>query len=209
MTPLKKFLFDTPFAPDGRILEQSPQSLAVFTVEDMEAACATARHEATLAAREEMGSNATRQKAQALASLGASMRHALAQIDEAMEDLHRDAAELAFISASALAGKALESFGVANAKALLESALEDLKTAPQVRLRVSQSMMHTIGDELGVFSAELGATDRIEIVEDGRLSAGDIQLDFPGGGIARRRDDILAKIQLLLTDHSTLRSETP
>jgi flagellar biosynthesis/type III secretory pathway protein FliH len=201
MTQMKKFLFDTPFTPDGRILEQSPQTRCIYTLEDMEAACAQARQDALATAREEMGTNATRQKAQALASLGASMRHALAQIDEAMTVLHKDAAELALVAASAIAARALEGHGRLNATHVIESVLEDLKTAPQVRLRVNEHLMAAIREELTVFAAELGADDRIQIIPDPSLQPGDIRLDFPGGGVALRRADVIAKIQAIFADH--------
>lgn len=207
MSQPRKFLFETAFTADGEVLGASV-SQPSFSTEDLDTARAAGYQAGLERGRQDAQAIAARAQADSVSALGKALRAALANLDDTTAVLQQDATRLALAAARAIAGNALVRFGEANAAALLENALEDLRETPAARLRVHPDIAERMSVDINTIIEQHGLSTRLTLLADAAIEPGGARLDFAGGGYAISPSDLAMRISQLANAHSTKLEET-
>lgn len=204
MTPAKKFLFDTAFSADGRIVEASPDEALAITAAELENARAEGYAAGKADGRKDAAGFSARLHTEALTATNAALDELCTQLSARVAALEADATHLAHAIGRSIAGAALVHFGEANIKVMIAEAMEDLRTATEARLRAHPAVVTGLDQALTAHLERSGAKARLSIIADPTLTEGEAHLDFAGGAyrfepaaiaerIARQIDQMLAK----------------
>src|SRR5262245_44893606 len=129
MAAVRKYGFDTEFAPDGAIVKQAPKSLSP---EEIAAECTAAyergKHDAV--------AQAERQAAAALQALADAASAVLTRLDVESRSMREEAAHVALAASKKIAGVAIDGFGIERAQAAIEAAMDALRTQPRLIVKL-------------------------------------------------------------------------
>jgi flagellar assembly protein FliH len=188
---LKKFAFETVFAPDGQVLRDAAGTRNVYTREEVDAE-RTAAYEAgradetvqrLAAIAEELATIST-----ALASIGASYNADLTRLRDG-------AAELALAAARGIAGEALDAFGEVRVCAVVESVVAEALSAPRLVVKVGAAAAERLRPQIERIADDYGVTANLVVREDGALSPGDVSIDWGEGHVALSAGAAIAEIE--------------
>lgn len=195
MSAVRKYAFDTVFAPDGAILRDGKGFRTQYNSEEVEAERRTAFEEG----RREETARAEGEAASAAERLAASAAAILGRLNQECESLRREAAALAMAAARKAAGAALDAFGEERILAAVAETMDALRHAPRLIIRVptnSYSALRPRLEELARQSAYAGA---VVVREDPALAAADVTLEWAEGLIAFDQESLFARVDEIIT----------
>jgi flagellar assembly protein FliH len=214
MVAIRKFLFDTDFAPKhpappanqagepavkaeaDPVEEEAPPP--VFSEEDM----AMARHEGFAAGKQdgirEAADSMERQVAETLGEISGRLPDLFAAQRTAAEALQHDG--MAVIRA--LARKALprlaESNGLGEIEHLAALVLDRLRTEPRVVFTVNNCLADPVREKLAATARTKGYAGSIDVIGDAGITPGDCRIEWSQGGAERQAAAILDQMDTII-----------
>ncbi|MDO1558180.1 flagellar assembly protein FliH [Brevundimonas sp. 2R-24] len=122
--------------------------------------------------------------AQALADIAAATQAGLARMDQALDALRREAAELAVEAGRVLSGGALEQFPEAPVKAALDALHDELTAMPRLIVHVSADALERTAPVIEQAADEAGLSGRIVVRPDAGLAGAAFTFEWPDGRAA-------------------------
>lgn len=190
ISAVRKFSFETVFDIDGAIVREGDTFKTQFSKQELEAARAEAF--------EEGRRTSEREAAQALALLSQSMRALLERYEIDQRILREEAVAVALAAARKAADVALDSFGEDRVLAALDAAMETLRGAPRLVVRLEPGMIAGIKSRLEEAARLAGFDGALAVRADASIAAGDVILEWPEGAIAHDRAAAFARIDELV-----------
>ena len=182
MSP-SKFKFDTEFLDGGEQISLAvrARSRKMYTQEDIDQICAKARAEGM-----KVGEiRALEAVAQGTRDMADALCQAVARTNVEIEQVRREAAEIAFAVARKLAPMALEALPVADVELALRDAIHQAIGEPRIVLRASTSVLEALGSRIDEIAHEEGFEGRVIVAADPAIKGADCRIEWRGGGAER------------------------
>lgn len=191
MTQLRKFAFETEFAPDGAILRDAAKKI---TPEEIEAQSALAyqngRHDAV--------AQAEREAAAALQALADASSAILTRLDAESRAMREEAARVALIAARKIAGAALDAFGAERAAAAIEAAMDSLRHQPRLVVKLSPEAAEALRPRIAAMCETHAYAGAILVRPEPSMGAGEVSIDWSDGVVTLNSDEATQRINTLL-----------
>ena len=191
MTQLRKFAFDTEFAPDGAILHDAAKKI---TPEEIEAQSAQAyqngKHDAV--------AQAEREAAVALQALADASSAILTRLDAESRAMREEAARVALIAARKIAGAALDAFGAERAAAAIEAAMDSLRHQPRLVVKLSPEAAEALRPRIAAMCETHAYAGAILVRPEPNMGAGEVSIDWSDGVVTLKPDEAIQRINTLL-----------
>ena len=200
MTQIRKFAFDTEFAPDGAIMKAAPKSL---TQEEVAAARAADYERG----RQDALAHAERQSAAALQALADAASAVLTRLDAESQSMRCEAARIAFAAGHKIAGVALESFGAERAATAIEAAMDALRRQPRLLVKLSPEASETLKPRISEMCEAHAYAGAILVRAEPGMRAGEVTIDWSDGVIHLDPEEAAQRIHALID--AALASQTP
>ena len=195
MAQIRKYAFDTEFAPDGAIVRDgvtgarnrlTPQEVEI----ERASAYQTGQRDAQISAE--------RALAEATGALVDSAHRILVRLDAESARLRTEAAHVALAAARKLAGEALDQFGIARVEAAIDAALHALPHGPRLVIRVAPALVEPLRARIEALAAEHAHDGALLVRADEAAAPGDVSIDWADGVVTLSRADIAARIETLI-----------
>lgn len=170
MNAAKKFTFGTDFREGGR-----------RAVSDAD--LAAARAEGFAAGQEQGRREADAQMHGLLGHLVRSVERLLVEEDKRAFAIEEQAAQLALVTAQALAGAALDERPLARIEKALRDCLGHARFAPHLVVRVHESVVETMESMLAGLARETGFAGRLVVLGQPDIAPGDGRIEWADGGM--------------------------
>jgi flagellar assembly protein FliH len=191
MAAVRKYGFDTEFAPDGAILKEAPKQLSP---EEIAAECAAAyergKHDAV--------AQAERQSAAALQALADAASAVLTRLDAESRAMREEAARVALGASKKIAGLAIEGFGIDRAQAAVEAAMDALRTQPRLVVKLPPQIAEELKPRIAAMCETHAYAGAILVRAEPTLRAGEVIIDWADGVISMSPEDAAARINELV-----------
>lgn len=187
MTTIRKFAFDTEFAPDGAVLREAPKK---FTAEDVAAECAKAYERGA----QDSVARSERETAAALQMLADAASALLTRLDAESRAMRAEAARLALTTARKIADAALESYGVERAASAIEAAMDMLRHQPRLVVKLSPEAAEKLGPRIQAMSEAHAYAGAVLVRSQPGLSDGEVAIDWSDGVITLNNQDAAQRI---------------
>jgi flagellar assembly protein FliH len=191
MSNVRKYAFDTEFAPDGAIVKDAPKKL---TPEEIAAECAAAyergKHDAV--------AQAERQAAAALQALADAASAVLTRLDAESRSMRDEAARVALAAARKIAGASLDAFGPERAAAAIEAAMDALRHQPRLLVKLSPDMAAALKPRIAEMCETHAYAGAILVREQAGLKHGEVIIDWSDGVITMNPEDAADRINALV-----------
>jgi len=194
MTAAKKFLFDLDFEiPEVPEVEEvvveeevePEEEIPTFSEEEMAASREEGRAEGHEAGIRE-ASEATERRIQDTLQ---AMQGRVTELFQIQAEENAKTAEDAIRIAAVVAAKALPDLNLRNAlgevEHIVEQALKTVIDQGQMTVYVSAELLEGLNDRIGGLIAGSGLEDRVSVIGDDAIPAGDCRIDWGDGGAAR------------------------
>lgn len=194
MTHARKFIFDTEFSADGKILRETTVAAPRLTPEEVEAE----RKRAYEAGKKDAEAQAERDAAAALRDLATAAAVILTRLDAESRALRDEARLVATLAARKIAGAALEKFGADTAAEALTTAMDALRSQPRLIVKLAPDAAVALRarvDELRDAHAYAGA---VLVRDDASRGPGEVAIDWGDGVLTRDPAAIAQRIESLL-----------
>ena len=191
MQQLRKYAFDTEFAPDGAIMS-SPVSK--ITPEDVEAQSALSYQKG----KQDAVAQAERQTAAALQALADAASAILTRLDAESSAMRAEAARIAIVAARKIAGAALDAFGAERAAAAIEAAMDSLRHQPRLVVKLPPAAVEVLQPRITAMCETHAYAGAILVRADANLRAGEVSIDWSDGVVTLSPSDAEARINSLL-----------
>jgi len=191
MTGARKFAFDTEFAPDGAIVREPPKRA---TPEEIEAQCAAAYEQG----KQDAVAQAERQAAAALEALANAASAVVTRLDAESRAMREEAARIAMLAASKIAGAALDQFGAEHAAAAVEAAMDSLRHQPRLLVKLPPDAAETLKPRIEAMCESHGYASAVLVRAEPSLSAGQIVIDWSDGMLTLDPNDTAERINALI-----------
>ena len=191
MTQLRKFAFETEFAPDGAILRDGAKKITPEEIEvQSQQAYQKGRHDAV--------AQAEREAAAALQALADASSAILTRLDVESRAMRDEAARIAFIAARKIAGAALDAFGAERAAAAIEAAMDSLRHQPRLVVKLSPEAAETLRPRIAAMCETHAYAGAILVRPEPGMGAGEVSIDWSDGLVTLNPDEAIQRINTLL-----------
>ncbi len=198
-----RFLFETDFAVEARRRAAPPPP--TITVAEHEKRVAAAERAARAAGLAEGRAAAEARAAVHLAEeagrLAAAVEGILAVLDAERARIEADSLRVAGAIARKLAGRLIEALPREAVLATFADALEPLRRAPHVVVRLAAEDSGAIGEAIGKVARERGFEGRIVVLGEPGVRRGDCRIEWADGGIVRDGAALDAAVAALVDAH--------
>ncbi len=199
------YMFDVSFDADqiaraeaeAKAKEEEPPE-PTFTLLQVDEARKQGYDEGVLAGREEASKGIETSVGQTLERI-AQQLPAIAQAQSATnEQMMANAAEIAVTIMRKMMPALLERHGETEIDTLLSNCVSNLIDEPKIRIRVAADHAALIEERLESLVSASGFDGRFLVEPDETMQPTDCSIDWPGGGIEKRTDEIWAQIDMAL-----------
>lgn len=199
------YLFDVSFDADqiaraeaeAKAKEEEPPE-PTFTLLQIDEARKQGYDEGVLAGREEASNGIENSIGQTLEHIAQQLPTVLHAQSSANEQMMANAAEIAVTVMRKLMPTLLERHGTAEIDALLADCVSNLIDEPKIRIRVAADLAATVEERLEGLVSASGFDGRFIVEPDETMQPTDCCIDWPGGGIEKRSDEIWTQIDTAL-----------
>lgn len=197
MAQLEKFLFDTEFERPGTDTldernKRDPDKVLLYTEPDMTAARRDAHEQGHAAGLDEARNEIAAAVASAVEALGAEVTSVLREVDDKIEDVRKEAADLAYQIGRTLAGTLLDREPVLEIETMIRECLENLgtqDTSERLVLRVAPALADEIRPLANALAETAGFAGAIAVMEDASLDGADCSAEWSNGGAVRSQGE--------------------
>ena len=171
-----------------------------FSEEDV----ARAREEGRTEGRSEALAEAAQSQEQRVAAAIETVSGALATLFEAQRNASSEAARQAIDVAVGITRKVVPELARRNAigevEHVVETALDAFHETPPLTIRVCPDLHADVSERLATSVATGIETDRLDIVADARIATTDCIVEWRGGGMERRCEDVWKEIDAIIEE---------
>lgn len=191
MSNLRRYAFDTEFAPDGAIVSAKPKPL---TTDEVDAERATAYKKGA----QDATAQAERETAAALQALADAASAILTRLDAESRAMREEAARVALAAARKIAGAALDAYGAERAAAAIESAMDTLRHQPRLLVKLSPEAAETLKPRIDEMTETHAYAGAVLVRPQAGLRNGEVVIDWSDGVITMSPDDAAQRIEALI-----------
>ncbi|MGD9814994.1 MAG: hypothetical protein AB7Q23_07330 [Hyphomonadaceae bacterium] len=191
MAQIRKYAFETEFAPDGEIISDASRKLGPEEVENERAA-------AYKRGAQDAAAQAERQSAAALQAIADAASAILTRLDAESRAMREEAARIALAAAHKIAGAALDAFGTERAAAAIESAMDALRHQPRLLVKLAPDSAETLRPRIAEMCAAHAYAGAVLVRAEPGLKAGEVVIDWSDGVVTMKPDEAAARIDALL-----------
>lgn len=191
MSHIRKYAFDTEFAPDGAIVKDAPKRL---TPEEIAADCAAAYERG----KQDAVAQAERHAAAALQALADAASAVLTRLEAESQAMRAEAASVALAAGRKIAGAALDAFGHDRAAAAIESAMDALRHQPRMVVRLSPEAAEALKPRIAEMCETHAYAGAILVRPEPGLAKGVVTIDWSDGVIYMDPAEADQRIQTLI-----------
>jgi flagellar assembly protein FliH len=191
MTQMRKYAFETEFAPDGEIVRETAKRISP---EDVEAAGKEAYERGT----QDALAQAEQRVAAALEAIADAASAVLTRLDAESQALRAEAVQVALAAAKKIAGAALDEFGLERAVRALEAAMDTLRHQPRLVVKLPPDMAEALKPRLAEMCETHAYAAAVLVRAEPGLSAGEVVVDWSDGLIAMNPADAANRIEELI-----------
>jgi flagellar assembly protein FliH len=191
MSQVRKYAFETEFAPDGAIVRDAPKRI---TPEEVEAASAAAYERG----KQDAVAQAERQAAAALQALADAASAVLTRLDAESRAMREQSARIALAAARKIAGAALDAFGAERAAAAIEQAMDTLRHQPRLVVKLAPEAAEALKPRIAAMCEAHAYASAVLVRAEPGLAAGEVVIDWSDGVIAMKPDDAIGRINALV-----------
>jgi flagellar assembly protein FliH len=191
MANVRKYGFDTEFAPDGAIMREAPKRLSP---EEIAAECAAAYERG----KQDAVAQAERKAAAALEALADAASAVLTRLNAESAVMREEAARIALAAANKISGAALEAFGVERAAAAVEAAMDALRHQPRLVVKVPTTDMETLQPRIAEMCETHAYAGAVLVRADEKLRAGEVVIDWSDGVVSLSPTEAAERINALV-----------
>lgn len=193
MGQIRKYGFDTEFAPDGKILREAMAERRL-TPEDVEAA----RKDGYENGKKDALAQAEREAAAALQSLADAASAIVTRLDAESRAMREEAAHVAILAAKKIAGAALDRFGADHAAAAIEAAMDALRHQPRLVVKLHAEIAEALRPRVEEMCATHAYASAVLVRADGALKPGEVVIDWTDGVVTLNPAETAARIEILV-----------
>jgi flagellar assembly protein FliH len=202
MAQVRKYGFDTEFAPDGAIMRETPKKL---TPEEIAAECAAAYERG----KQDAVAQAERKAAAALEALADAASAVLTRLDAESAAMREEAARVALAAANKIAGEALNAFGVERAAAAIEAAMDALRHHPRLLVKLPAEDAEALNARIDEMRATHAYAGAVLVRADAALRTGEVVLDWSDGVVSLKPSEAAERIAALVETALAAPAATP
>jgi flagellar assembly protein FliH len=191
MAQVRKYGFDTEFAPDGAIMREAPKRL---TPEEIAAECAAAYERG----KQDAVAQAERKAAAALEALADAASAVLTRLDAESAAMREEAARIALAAAQKISGAALDAFGAERAAAAIEAAMDALRHQPRLLVRLPAADVEALQPRIAMMCETHAYAGAVLVRADEKLYAGEVVIDWSDGVVSLSPAEAAERINTLV-----------
>lgn len=191
MANVRKYAFETEFAPDGAIVRDAPKRV---TSEDVEAAAAAAYERG----KNDALAQAERQTAAALEALADAASAVLTRLDAESTAMREEAARIALAAAKKIAGASLDAYGIERAIGAVEAAMDTLRHQPRLLVKLSPEAAETLKPRIAEMCETHAYASAVLVRAEPGLKNGEVTIDWSDGVVNMSPDDAAQRISDLI-----------
>lgn len=191
MSNIRKYAFDTEFAPDGEIVREPPKRI---TPEEVQAAS----NEGYERGKDDATAQGERRTAAALEAIADAASAVLTRLNAESHSMRAEAARIALLSAQKIAGAALDAFGVERAAQAIESAMDTLRHQPRLVVKLPADMAEQLRPRIAEMCETHAYASAVLVRAEPGLKTGEVVIDWSDGVIAMDPADATRRIEELI-----------
>lgn len=191
MANIRKYAFDTEFAPDGEVMREPSKRI---TPEELQAATAAGYEQGKLDAT----AQAERRTAAALEAIADATSAVLARLNAESHAMRVEAARVAMAAAQKIAGAALDGFGVERAAQAIEAAMDALRHQPRLVVKLPADIADELKPRITGMCETHAYASAVLVRAEPSLKSGEVVIDWSDGVIAIDPVDAARRIEELI-----------
>jgi flagellar assembly protein FliH len=191
MAQVRKYGFDTEFAPNGAIVSDAPKRLSP---EEVAAECAAAYERG----KQDAVAQAERKAAAALEALADAASGVLTRLNVESTAMREEAAQIAIAAARKIAGEALDAFGVERAAAAIEAAMDALRHQPRLVVKLPSADAEVLQPRIAAMCETHAYAGAVLVRADPALRIGEVVIDWSDGVVSLKPSEAVERINALV-----------
>jgi flagellar assembly protein FliH len=191
MANIRKYAFETEFAPDGEIMREPPKRI---TPEEVQAADT----EGYERGKQDATAQAERRTAAALEAIADATSAVLTRLDAESHAMRVEAARVALAAAQKIAGAALDAFGIERAAHAIEAAMDALRHQPRLVVKLPPELAEQLKPRITEMCETHAYASAVLVRADPALKNSEIVIDWSDGVIAMDPADAARRIEELI-----------
>lgn len=191
MAEIRKYAFDTEFAPDGAIMRESASRI---TPEQMQSA-STEGYER---GKNDAAAQAARRTAAALEAIADATSAVLTRLNAESHAMRTEAARVALAAAQKIAGAALDAYGIERAAQAVEAAMDALRHQPRLVVKLPPDMAEELKPRITEMCETHAYASAVLVRAEPGLKTGEVVIDWSDGVIAMDPADAARRIEELI-----------
>jgi flagellar assembly protein FliH len=202
MGQVRKYGFDTEFAPDGAVMREAPKKL---TPEEIAAECAAAYERG----KQDAVAQAERKVAAALEALADAASAVLTRLDTESAAMRAEAARIALAAAQKISGEALDAFGIERAVAAVEAAMDALRHQPRLLVKLPAADAEILKQRIAAMCETHAYAGAILVRAENAMRAGEVVIDWSDGVVTLSPAEAAERINTLIEAALAAPAPTP
>ena len=194
MAQIRKYAFDTEFAPDGEVLREGVNTPKRLTPEEIAADRATSYE----SGKRDALAHAEREAAAALRDIADAASAILTRLDAESRAMREDAARIALAAARKISGAALDAFGYERAAAAIESAMDTLRHQPRLVVKLPPASAEILRPRIEEMCQTHAYAGAVLVREDANMGVGEVSIDWSDGVVSTNPNDAAERIDALI-----------
>jgi flagellar assembly protein FliH len=191
MSQVRKYGFETEFAPDGAVMREAPKKL---TPEEIAAECAAAYERG----KQDAVAQAERKVAAALEALADAASAVLTRLDTESAAMREEAARIALAAARKISGAALEAFSAERAAAAVEAAMDALRHQPRLLVKLPPGDAEALKPRIAAMCETHAYAGAILVRAEDALRTGEVVIDWSDGVVSLNPAEAAERINTLI-----------
>lgn len=191
MTNIRKYAFDTEFAPDGAIMRESATRI---TPEQMQSASADGYERG----KNDATAQAARRSAATLEAIADATSAVLTRLNAESHAMRTEAARIALAAAQKIAGAALDAYGVERAAQAVEAAMDALRHQPRLVVKLPPDIAEELKPRITEMCETHAYASAVLVRAEPGLKTGEVVIDWSDGVIAMDPADAARRIEDLI-----------
>ncbi len=191
MAQVRKYGFETEFAPDGAVVREAPKRLSP---EEVAAECAAAYERG----KQDAVAQAERRATAALEALADAASAVLTRLNAESAAMREEAARIALAAAKKIAGASLDAFGAERAAAAVEAAMDALRHQPRLLVKLPAADAEVLNERIAAMCATHAYAGAVLVRADSTLRTGEVVIDWSDGVVSMNPTEAAERINALV-----------
>lgn len=196
---VKKFTFDTEFRPEGDLISNAARARQkkVMTQDDIDNMLTRAREQG-MKVGQVRAAEATAASVEKLCDI---VHEVINNVENEIDTMRREAAEIALTAARKLAYFAVAQFPEYDVEEAVREAVHQAIAEPRIVLRASPVVVEAIKPRLDELAQEMGYEGRLVATQDPSIQGADCRIEWRGGGAERNMQHLEETIGEVIFRH--------